>query len=191
MHNTVMNLRRRASDQVEPGSTANRDTGASLIEILIAVVLLGTVVVAVLGALQVSVIGTRVERDHAKAYQWLQSANGVLQAAERVGCDYDPSDPADPLDDPADLPYADGEEKMRQRYQTLVRSQVVNPPDWDDRQLTVLYPVKIWDGTRYWEPASAPKSCYDVDGFFLQLITLEVTNPNGDIIETIEVVKRD
>lgn len=172
--------------------SARRDRGVSLIEILISVVLLGTVVVAVLGALQMSIVGTRLERDHAKAYQWLQSANGVLQAAERVGCDYDPTDPADPLlDDPADLPYADGEEKMRLRYQRLVRSDVVNPPGWENRQLAVLYPVKIWDGSRYWEPAVAPQPCFDTDGYYLQLITLQVTNPAGDIIETIEVVKRD
>jgi hypothetical protein len=129
-----------------------------------------------------SVIGTRVERDHAKAYQWLQSANGVLQAAPRVGCDFDAA---------VDAPYSSGEEKMRLRYQDIVRGQVVNPPGWEDRQLEVLYPVKVWDGNRYWEPAVAPRPCYDPDGFLLQLITMQVTNPAGDIIETIQVVKRD
>lgn len=155
-----------------PGSATRRDSGASLIEILIAVVLLGLVVVSVLGALRMSVMGTRIERDHAKAYQWLQSATGVLHAADRVGCD-------------------SGEETMRLEYQDVVRADVVNPPAWEDHQLTVLPPVKVWDGTRYWDPAEAPKPCYEEDGYFLQLITLEVTNPGGDIIETIEVVKRD
>lgn len=162
-----------------------RDLGASLIEILIATVLLGSGVVATLGALQASVVGTRTERDHAKAYQWLQSANGVLQAVDRVTCDHSPATV------PEDAAYADGEEKVRLSYQALLRSGVVNPPDWDDRQLEVLYPVKVWDGTRYWDPASAPKECYDMDGYYLQLITLQVTSPGGDIIETIQVVKGD
>ena len=173
---------RRAHPRSDESRATRRDSGATLIEILIAVVLLGTVAAATLGALRTTIIGIRIERDHAKAYQWLQSANGVLQASERVGCDFDPV---------ADAPFTSGEEKMRLTYQDIVRTDVVNPPTWEDRQLTVLPPVKIWDGTQYWDPDLAPKSCYDPDGFLLQLITMEVTNPSGEIIETIEVVKRD
>lgn len=174
--------RHRHPDRACPGV---EDRGATLIEILISVVLLGTVVAAILGASLISVTGTRLERDHAKAYQWLQSANGVLQATERVGCDHDPAL------EPTDAAFADGEEKMRLTYQDRIRGGVVNPPGWDDRQLEVLYPIKIWDGTQYWEPALAPKPCFDVDGYLLQLITLQVSSPDGDIIETIQVVKRD
>jgi Tfp pilus assembly protein PilV len=166
-------------------SRSEPDRGSSLIEILISVVLLGTVVVATLGATTSSVIGTRVARDHAKAYQWLQSAGGVLQASERAGCDYDP------VNEPADAAFADGEEKVRLTYQNRIRTGVVNPPTWEDRQITVLYPVKIWDGNNYWEPATAPQPCYDADGYLLQLVTLQVTSPDGRIIETIQVVKRD
>jgi Tfp pilus assembly protein PilV len=166
-------------------SRSEPDRGSSLIEILISVVLLGTVVVATLGATTSSVIGTRVARDHAKAYQWLQSAGGVLQASERAGCDYDP------VNEPADAAFADGEEKVRLTYQNRIRTGVVNPPEWEDRQITVLYPVKIWDGNNYWEPATAPQPCYDADGYLLQLVTLQVTSPDGRIIETIQVVKRD
>lgn len=167
------------------GSCTQPDRGSSLIEILISVVLLGTVVVATLGATTSSVMGTRVARDHAKSYQWLQSAGGVLQASERVGCDYDP------VNEPTDSAFSDGEEKVRLRYQELIRTGVVNPPEWDDRQISVLYPVKIWDGSKYWEPAAAPQPCYDADGYLLQLITLQVSSPDGRIIETIQVVKRD
>jgi Tfp pilus assembly protein PilV len=166
-------------------SRSEPDRGSSLIEILISVVLLGTVVLATLGATFSSVVGTRVARDHAKAYQWLQSAGGVLQASERAGCDYDP------VNEPSDAAFANGEEKVRLTYQDRIRTGVVNPPAWEDRQITVLYPVKIWDGNRYWEPATAPQSCYDADGYLLQLVTLQVTSPDGRILETIQVVKRD
>lgn len=175
-------MRRRNPGEDGRDPATNRDRGASLIEILVSVVLLGLVVVAVLGALRTSVIGTRVERDHAKAYQWLQSAQGVLHATERIGCEYDPA---------VHGQYVDGEEKMRLRYQDLVRDDVVNPPGWADHQLTVLPPVRVWDGSHYWDPNEAPKPCFEEDGYFLQLITLQVTNPNGDIIETLQVVKRD
>ena len=154
----------------------------SLIEIMVAIVLLATVGVGVLAAVRSTVIGTRLERDHAKAYQWLQSADGVLQAANRVGCDYDPL---------VDVGYATGEEKVRLKYQDLIRDGVANPPGWADLQITVRYPVKIWDGSNYWEPAVAPKPCFDTDGYLLQLVELQVASPDGDIIETIQVVKRD
>jgi prepilin-type N-terminal cleavage/methylation domain-containing protein len=164
-----------------PGGTSRRsDRGATLIEVLVAIVLLGTAAVAVVGALHVSVIGSRLERDHAKAYQWLQSADGVLQGAARVTCNLEAGDP-----------YPTGEEKVRNEYQQLIRADVANPDGWQDHQLTVLEPVKIWDGSRYWDPAVAPKPCFDDDGFLLQLVELQVASPDGDIIETIQVVKRD
>lgn len=165
-------MERRPPPRETDADRASTDCGATLIEILVSIVLLGTTVVAVLAATHMSVIGTRIERDHAKAYQWLQSANGVLQAAERISCEA-------------------GEAAMRLGYQDTVRTGVVNPPGWDDRQLTVLEPVKVWDGSLYWDPAVAPKPCYEEDGYRLQLITLQVTDPAGTIIETIQVVKRD
>ena len=164
---------------------ARRDSGATLIEIVISVVLLGMVLTVVLGASQMSVIGTRLERDHSKSYQWLQSATGVLHAADRVSCDHDP------VNVPADAAFSSGEEKVRLTYEQVIRDGVVNPPGWSDYQLTVLAPVMVWDGSQYWDPVSAPKPCYDSDGYLLQLVTLQVTSPDGEIIETLQVVKRD
>lgn len=164
---------------------SRRDSGATLVEVVIAVVLVGVLLTVVLGAARVSIIGTRLERDHAKSYQWLQSANGVLQAADRVSCDHDP------VNVPEDAAFGSGEEKVRLTYEQTIRDGVVNPPEWADYQLSVLYPVMVWDGAQYWEPAAAPKPCYDADGYLLQLVTLQVTSPDGEIIETIQVVKRD
>lgn len=161
---------------------AARDRGLTLTEVLVAVVLLGTVVLSVIGAVQASVIGSYTERDHAKAYQWLQSAVGVLQSVDRVGCDLSVDDT-----------YSTGEEKVRLSYQTSIRTTVINPPGWTDSQLTVVTPIQVWDGTRYWNPADAltatGKDCFDSDGFELQLITIQVTSPDGRILETLQVVK--
>jgi len=153
----------------------------TFIEVLVSVVLLGLTGLAVLAALQVSVIGTKLERDHSKAYQWLQSANGVLQAADRVSC----------ILLPADSAYATGEAKVRASYQTTIRTLVVNPPGWGDVQLKVLEPVKVWDGADYYDPAVAPKPCFDNDGLLMQQVTLQVESPDGEILETLQVVKRD
>lgn len=157
----------------------SRDTGMSLVEVLVAVVLLGSVVSVTLSALASTFVAGRTERDHSRAFQWLQSATGVLQSAPRVGCELDPEDGA----------YSSGEEKVRTVYQDAIRNNVVNPPGWASVQLTIVEPVQIWDGTRYWDPAAAPTSCYDDAGFKLQLITIQVTSPDGRIIRSVEVVK--
>lgn len=159
-------------------------------EVLVAIVLLGTVGVAMLTALRVTVIGTRTERDHSRAYQWLQSSAGVLEATERVPCTFDPV---------ADAPFLSSEEKVRFKYEDVIRTEVVNPPGWADFQITVVPPVKVWDGARYWDPFDPtapdtdpvdPAACFDSAGRYLQLVTLQVTSPDGEIIESIEVVKR-
>jgi len=170
-------MRRRLS---EDGNRARRvrDAGMTLVEVLVAIVLLGGAVAATLNTLAATVIGTRSERDHSRAFQWLQSATGVLQAAPRVGCELVAGDS-----------YASGEQKVRLVYQDVIRNGVINPPDWQDYQLTIVEPVQTWDGTRYWKPNEAPKPCYDGSGFKLQLITIQVTSPDGKIIETVQVVK--
>jgi len=166
------------------GSRADRgrpsdDSGSSLVEILLAVILLSTAVLATLMALRTTLTSSALERDHAKAYQWLQSAVGVLKASDRVGCDLGPDDTA----------YATGEEKVRLKYQQIIRDGVINPEGWADYQLRIVGPVEVWDGTQYWDPSVAPKPCYDGDTFKLQLIRIEVTSPSGKIIEDLQIVK--
>jgi hypothetical protein len=168
-----------ADTSVADRGRPDRDSGLSLVEILVAVVLLGTAVLATLTALRGTIIGTETERDHAKAYQWLQSAVGVLKASDRVGCDLGP----------ADVGYTTGEEKVRLTYQQTIRDGVVNPVGWADYQLRIVGPVEVWDGTQYWDPAVAPQPCYDDAGFKLQLIKIEVTSPSGKIIEDLQLVK--
>lgn len=165
--------------QPDVGPREIGDRGASLVEILVSIVLIGTVMISVLGALQISIIGSRVERDHARAHQWLQSAIGVLQAAPRVSCDELGT-------------YSTGEQNVRAEYQSVIRSDaVLIPPGWADKQLDIVPSVKVWNGDKYLDPYTAPQPCYDVDGFYLQLITIRVESPDGDIIETVEVVKND
>jgi hypothetical protein len=164
----------RSADGMDADVDA-RDQGVSLIEILVAVVLIGTAVLAVIGAVLISITGSKLERDHARAHQWLQSAVGVLQESPRLDC------------------VTRTEEQIRLEYQTIIRSNpIINPPGWADSQLDVVPPVKVWNGDAYIDPrttAPTPNLCFDGQGFRLQLITIQVQSPDGDIIETVEVVK--
>ena len=155
-----------------PADTAGRDRGMSLVEIVVSVLLLGTSGVSMLGALTVTVAASRYERDHARAQVWLQSAIEELQAADRQGCDL-------------------GEETIRQAYLLHIRNNVVNPPGWADSQVDIVRPVKAWDGEHYWDPydPASPAACFDNQGFRLQLITIVVRSPDGEVIEQVSVVK--
>jgi hypothetical protein len=156
------------------GERHHRDHGATFIELLIAVVLVGSAVVATLAAVNAVVVGTRVERDHARAQQWLQSASENVRAVVRRGCDT----------------YT--EAQIRAYYQDVViRGAADNPTGWADSQIEVVSPVKVWDGEDYLDPYTAPESCYDNVGRFLQLVEIQVKAPDGRIIEAVEVVKRD
>ena len=82
------------------------DRGTTLIEILIALVLMGTVIVAGLFGLTATVVAGRVHRDHANAHSWLQSAADILYSAPKTYCD-----PAQP---------DDGEAAVRADYDAIV-----------------------------------------------------------------------
>ena len=96
------------------------------VELLVTIVLLGTLGIGVLTTVTVTVTGTRIDRDHARALQWLQSAAAVAQATNRESCILDPI---------LDAGYATGEEKVRAKYEDAIRTQVADPPGWDGDQL--------------------------------------------------------
>ena len=176
----------KAESEARSSVSPRPDRGATFIELLIAIVLLGTVGLAVLVTFRVTIIGTRLERDHARALQWLQSAGAVVQQMPRESCKLGPSDTA----------YATGEQKVRERYQWAIQNLVENPPEWEPDQLTVVAPVQVWNGKIFHDPATPPPppdgaDCYDGLGKTLQLVKIQVEDPAGDIIESIEVVKSE
>lgn len=63
-----------------------RDQGVTLVEIVIAVVLLGLTVTAVLVAVRTTTSATAVDRDHAIAFSWLQAASDEIYRDARVPC---------------------------------------------------------------------------------------------------------
>jgi type II secretory pathway pseudopilin PulG len=158
-------------------ATGRRDSGTTLIEILVSIVLIGTAVVATLGALRISVIGGTIHRDHANAHAWLQSASDVLYASEKEDCDTSLSD--------------GGKSMIIATYQPVVDA-VANPEGWANTQIQVV-DLEFWnatdtdgDGIVEYRFGSV---CQDSINLSLQRVTLEVRSPDGRIIEQVELVK--
>jgi len=137
----------------------------SLIEILISITLLGIGVAAMLTTTVVAINGSATERDHANAHAWLQSATDVLYGEERVDCD-DPT--------------------LEDTYRAVI-STTQDPEGWwepsNAGSIELVSPELFWDGDIY------QGTCYDDQNVNLQLITIRVSNPDGKIVESVEVVK--
>jgi len=152
------------------------DRGSTLIEVIITIVIIGSVVAGTMASLQASVIASTRHRDHSNAHGWLQSASDVLYASPKENCN-----PALP---------SNGEAATRAKYDDVIKV-VTNPQGWADWQIKVVAPVLFWN-------AANIDADPDIEYFFgsacnsslsLQLVRLEVRSPKGTIIETVEIVK--
>ena len=151
-----------------------RDEGATFVELLVAIVLIGTTVVAMLTAVRATVIGTAVERDHSKAQQWLQSAVGVIEAYDFANCS-------------SVLTGAD----IEAAYQAAIddpANGAKRPFGFENAFIDVGVP-DVWDGTEFVDFATQAV-CYDQFLLRQQLVTVTVSDPDG-IVESVEMVKRD
>lgn len=149
------------------------DRGASFIEVLVAVVLIGLSVVAVMAALRATVIATTLERDHAKAQQWLQAASEVVEDQNYGDCDTVPLSGS----------------QIQTAYQTAVETFTTEPYGFTGGTITVSEP-EVWDGSRFVSFASQ-STCYDDVLLRQQRVTITVRSPDGDIIESVQVIKKD
>jgi hypothetical protein len=134
----------------------------------VSVVLIGLCVVAMLVTMATATNSSALDRDHINAHAWLQSAADVLYGFDRLDCG------TEAVSDAATI---------RQQYQDYIRGNSTNPEAWGASNLDVLS-VSFWDGKQSYQSI-----CYDDSGINLQLITLQVTAPDGRIIETVELVK--
>jgi hypothetical protein len=148
----------------------------TLVELLLAIVLMGGVVAGTMATLRATVISSTLHRDHSNAHGWLQSSSDILYAAPKVACDGSQPD--------------NGEATVRAAYESVVDG-VANPQDWQDWQIRVVPPVQFWN-------AANLDADPDIEFFFgsdcdpslgLQLIEIEVRSTNGKIIESVEIVK--
>jgi len=147
-----------------------------MIEILIAITLLGTVVAAMLTGLTTAVTASALDRDHANAHAWLQTAADMLYARELDQCD--------PLIDPA-TEIAD----TITEYEATIQ-QTDNPEGWgaDNIQITDIqwWSIDIDPTTGVGTEAWGTKC--DSGDTNLQLVSMQVTSDDGKIVEEVEVI---
>ena len=153
------------------------DHGMTMVEILVSVVLIGTVLAATLGAMRISILGGTVHRDHANAHAWLQSASDVLYARTKVDCSSTDPD--------------GGKAAILALYQPTV-DVVANPETWTNAQIRIV-DVQFWNATDTDHDGVVEYRfgviCQDTINLALQRITLEVRSPNGRIIDQVELIK--
>ena len=167
-----MNKQAKSVDEQRNGVQARGDHGTTFIELLVAIVLLGTVVVAVLAGLRATIIGGELDRDHANAHAWLQSATDLIYSSSRLDC-------GTPTDTAAQKTAV--RDSILAGYEAVATS-VTNPEGWPPSNITV-YDVQYWDGDAYQD------TCYDDFGISLQLVKIRVHNLDGKLVEDVEVVK--
>jgi prepilin-type N-terminal cleavage/methylation domain-containing protein len=165
------------TDVTEGPARADLDSGMTLIEILIAIVLMGTVVLATLGALGASVLGGELHRDHSNGHAWLQSAADALYAADKQDCDTSAPD--------------GGKAAIIAAYQPIIDG-VPNPEGWSNSQIKII-DLQFWDatdsnGNGIVEYRFGP-ICQDSINLSLQRITVQVRSPSGRIVEQVEFIK--
>lgn len=155
-----------------------RDRGISLTEVLVTVVLLGTTVTAVLGALMATARASSTDREHATAYAWLQSASDEIHRAPRVPC-------------------TSGRQPAIDAY-TLAAQSATRPPLWASSAATLdVTDVEYLGRADVDDQFSWSQSfCFEGPGYessplYTQRVTLRVVSETGRVIETVEVVKSE
>lgn len=165
----------------EKSRAGRRDVGATLIEMLVAIVLLGTVVAATLTGLTTTISAGALDRDHANAHAWLQTAADMLYARDLVSCGTD----TDPMT-PGVQPYT--VQEIADQYEATIMA-TENPEGWADSNIQII-------NLEYWSIDIAPDgtgteawgTVCDAKDTNLQKVELRVTAEDGRIVEEVEVI---
>jgi type II secretory pathway pseudopilin PulG len=152
----------------------------TLIEILVAVVLMGTVVVAVLVALQVNIRASTVDRNQANIYAWLQAASDEVYNGDRTSC-------------------TAGRTAVIAAYDQLVQA-ATPPPDWNTGGTIRVTNVQFLgrttsDGEFEWRDdlcfESGCPGLYCESPLYTQKVTIRATAPGGALSMIMETIKSE
>lgn len=140
------------------------DAGESLIEVLIAIALLGIAFVAALGGMRLGLMGSQLQRSHADA------GTVLVRAVEQVKAD-------------TYVPCATGSSS-----DYLPDAQSAVPAGWAASAVSITS-VEYWDGTDF---DGNDCSVYEQVAPILRIqrITVQVTDPTGGATESMTFVKR-
>jgi prepilin-type N-terminal cleavage/methylation domain-containing protein len=172
------------------------DRGVTLVELAVAIALMGIIVVAVLVSLQTTTKGSTIDRDQAKAFEWLQAASDRIFNGPRTPC-YSTS--------PTPLAAYDAIAQTAQRPQSwdpasgatievvsvafLGRTTDTAPLEWKAASTHCLEsegcPANLDD-----VPSPIPSNwLYCAGPLTTQKVTIKATGPGGVIVNTLEMVK--
>jgi Tfp pilus assembly protein PilV len=147
---------------------AGRDRGFTLIELLITVVLLGTVIISILAAVQTNIVASSRSRSAAR----VESA--IVNVADRINrapkrCDY-----------------------------TIYANAAVQTEGWDTSTVSIEqwhYDYDGYDGGAItaadWQAGACEGSITDPPDLLVQKLRITVTAPDGTVSRSIELVKSD
>lgn len=159
------------SDRAAPRSA---DRGVTFVELLVAIVLLGTAVVGTLTALRATVIGTGIDRNHANAYAWLQSAADSIALAPYLSCST--------YSNTQILATYDGSAQGALR-----------PVGWETGSGATVHVTSVAYLSRSGTSETWGSTCAAADAesaLSSQLVIVEVASPDGDFTASLEVIKR-
>jgi prepilin-type N-terminal cleavage/methylation domain-containing protein len=145
--------------------TRSQDRGLTLVEILITIAIMSIVVVSVVVALRVSTVASRVDRDHANIYAWLQDATDRVQQTSRRTCT-----------------------GALTEYSNVAKG-TPRPSSWPVSttiavtQVQFLGPIENVPGQYTWGAV-----CFENQNLFAQKVTITATGPDG-MTKTLEMVK--
>lgn len=150
---------------------ARRDRGATYVELLVSIVLIGTSVVATLVAVRATLTATSIDNERAEARVWLLEAASQIEADPALPLRCSTTD----LDDIVDA-YA------------AATAQAARPAAWDSGTLIVADVTYLGRTDANAGYAFGDDCFVDTDVPHLaQLVTLEVTMPSG-AVETLQTV---
>jgi len=152
-----------------------------LVESLVAVVLMGLTVTAVVGSVRMTAQASALDRDHAIAYEWLHAGSDEIYRRDRLPCDantnleiqtkYD--EYANAVERPAQWDVASGATIVVENVEYLGRASQSDDFEWSDA-------FCFEGGSEY---AESP--------LYTQRVTLRATDPAGDITRTLQMVKSE
>ena len=158
-----------------PPKSSPRDDGLTLIEVIVAVMLMGLVVASTMTLLVGVISASGLNRDHANAHAWLQTAADMLYASELDRCDPDST-----------VPVATQRLEIMDGYETTVR-ETENPSGWNANNIEVI-DLEFWHIARAADESLDEQWVTDRCTTDLQKVELRVRGVDGRIVEEVEVI---
>ena len=156
-----------------------RDSGVTLVELLIAIVLLGIGVSAIVVAVRVTSTASAIDEQHAISFSWLQAASDEIYRTPRLPCN------------------TNSRQTIIDAYSAAIQHPSVPKPDsWPNAAaasirvvgLQFLGKVNPDDDYEWGDGYCLEGGVYANSPQYTQRITIQSTSPNG-LVKTLQMVK--